>query len=62
MQQQGTATTRDGLVIASGYGLKIKVQRGHLVVHDGVGTRRQTRRFNRATSKLRRLVVLGHDG
>jgi CRISPR-associated endonuclease Cas1 len=62
MQQQGTATTRDGLVIASGYGLKIHVHRGHLVVHDGVGTRRETRRFNRATGGLRRLVVLGQDG
>lgn len=62
MQPQGTATARDGLIIASGYGLKINVQRGHLVVHDGAGTRRQTRRFSRATSGLRRLVVLGHDG
>lgn len=62
MHAQGTATPRNGLVIASGYGLKLYVDRGHLVIHDGVGTRRQTRRYNRATGGLRRLVVLGHDG
>ncbi len=62
MHAQATAPPRDGVVIASGYGLKIHVQAGHLVVHDGVGTRRQTRRYNRATGGVRRLVVLGHDG
>jgi CRISPR-associated endonuclease Cas1 len=38
------------------------VNRGHLVVHDGVGRQRRTVRLNRATSRLRRLVVLGHSG
>lgn len=52
----------DGIHVASGYGLKVYVERGHLVVHEGVGRRRETRRCNRATSGLKRLVVIGHSG
>jgi CRISPR/Cas system-associated endonuclease Cas1 len=48
--------------VVAGYGVKIYVERGHLVVHDGIGRNRETRRFNRATSKLDRLVVIGHTG
>jgi hypothetical protein len=50
------------MVIASGYGLKVYVAAGHLVVHQGIGRGRETLRFNRATSRLRRLVVTGHTG
>lgn len=53
---------RDSIVVAHGYGIKIYVHRGHLVIEDGVGRQRQTRRLNRATSKLKRLVVIGHTG
>jgi CRISPR-associated endonuclease Cas1 len=52
----------DRIYVASGYGLKLYVHRGHLVVQDGIGRQRRTARFNRATSRLRRLVVLGHSG
>lgn len=50
------------IYLADGYGLKIYVERGHLVVHDGIGSRRRTERFHRATSGLGRLVVIGHEG
>ena len=53
---------RNGLVVARGYGLKIYVHRKHLVVDDGIFATRQTRRFHRATSGLKRLVVIGHTG
>src|SRR4051812_36215393 len=36
MQSQATVT-RDGTLVAHGYGLKIYVDKGHLVVHDGIG-------------------------
>ncbi len=62
MQDHATSTARNGCVIASGYGLKIYVERGHLIVHDGIGADRQTRRYNRATSKLTRIIVLGQTG
>ena len=42
--------------------MKVYVERGHLVVHDGVGRNRETRRFHRATGDLKRLVVIGHTG
>lgn len=48
--------------VAAGYGVKVYVERGHLIVHDGVGRSRKTRRFNRATAKFDRLVVIGHTG
>ena len=50
------------ICVAAGYGLKIYVERGHLVVHQGIGRDRSTKRFNRATSRLTRLVVIGHTG
>lgn len=55
-------TLRGHIEVASGYGVKIHVERGHLIVHDGVGRSRATRRFNRAAAKFDRLVVIGHTG
>lgn len=45
-----------------GYGVKIFVERGHLVVEDGIADDRRQRRFHRATGGLKRLVVIGHSG
>lgn len=53
--------TANGVYVVGGYGIKITVQRGRLIVHDGVGANRRTARFNRI-SGLKRLVVLGHSG
>lgn len=61
MQSQATASP-GGIVVAHGYGLKVYVERGHLIVHDGIGRNRTTLRLNRATSRLSRLIVIGHTG
>lgn len=53
---------RDGVLVLSGYGLRIAVERGHLAVSDGIGDERRSERLHRATSGLTRLVVLGHSG
>ncbi len=53
---------KNGILVLSGYGLRITVERGHLLVSDGIGESRRTGRFHRATSGLTRLVVLGHSG
>ncbi len=53
---------RDGILVLSGYGLRIAVERGYLVVSDGIGQDRRSGRLHRATSGLKRLVVLGHSG
>jgi CRISPR-associated endonuclease Cas1 len=56
------AKAANGVVVAGGYGLKVRVWRGRLLVDDGVGPNRRSRLFHRATSGLKRLVVLGHTG
>src|SRR5439155_24260630 len=61
MQTNGSAPAK-GIVIASGFGLKIYVERGHLIVHDGIGRQRRTLRLSRAYSGLKRLIVIGHSG
>jgi CRISPR-associated endonuclease Cas1 len=62
MQHQATEPARERICVAHGYGLKIYVHRGHLVVEDGIFDERTTRRYNRATSRLKRLFVIGHTG
>jgi CRISPR-associated endonuclease Cas1 len=51
-----------GILVLSGYGLRVAVERGHLVVNDGIGHQRRGGRLHRATAGLKRLVVLGHSG
>ncbi len=53
---------RNGVCVADGWGLKVYVNRGHLIVEDGIGRSRRTRRYHKATSGLIRLVILGHSG
>ena len=53
---------RAGVFVASGYGIKISVRRGQLVIDDGVGRSRRTSQFSRATHGISRLVVIGSDG
>jgi CRISPR-associated endonuclease Cas1 len=51
-----------GICVADGMGVRIIVDRGALEVHDGMGQHRRTRRFDKATHGLRRLVVIGSTG
>ncbi len=67
MHAQGTSLTPQldpffGVVVADGYGIKIHVRHGQLVIDDGFGNERRHRTLARATSRLRRLVLLGHTG
>jgi CRISPR-associated endonuclease Cas1 len=43
-------------------GVRLTVDRGALVVHDGMGPHRRTRRFEKATHGLRRVVLIGTTG
>ena len=54
--------TVEPIAVAHGYGVRISVERGHLVVEDGICEERRSRRYSRATSRLQRLVVIGHTG
>lgn len=50
------------ILIADGFGLRITVSRGHLVVDDGLGRERRERRLTRSQRAVNRIVVLGHTG
>lgn len=49
-------------MVAGGYGLKVVVERGHLVVEDGICEERRRGSFAKAVPRLKRLVLLGHTG
>ncbi len=51
-----------GVLVASGYGLRIFIERGHLVVEDGAGLERRVQRFSKIGHGFERLIVLGHSG
>jgi CRISPR-associated endonuclease Cas1 len=51
-----------GVLSLFGYGIHISVDRGHLLVEDGIGRERRHFRFPRVEHGLRRLVVIGSDG
>jgi CRISPR-associated endonuclease Cas1 len=53
---------RNGILVLDGYGLRVSVERKHLAVADGICEERRAGRFSKATSSLKRLVVLGHTG
>jgi CRISPR-associated endonuclease Cas1 len=53
---------RQGVVTLFGYGTSVRVDRGHLILQDGIGADRRQARFPRVGHGLRRLVVIGADG
>ncbi len=55
-------TPQHGVVTLFGYGITVRVDHGHLIVEDGIGTARREARFPRVGHGLRRLVVIGSDG
>jgi CRISPR/Cas system-associated endonuclease Cas1 len=53
---------RHGVVTLYGYGVQARVDRGHLLLEDGIGVARRHARFGRIGHGLKRLVVIGSDG
>lgn len=51
-----------GVVTLHGYGISVRVERGHLILEDGIGSVRRHGRFPRVNHGLRRLIVIGSDG
>jgi len=67
MHQQATemfasGAVREGICVVDGYGLRVAVERRHLVIADGIGRARRVRRFARGDRSLRRVVVIGNSG
>src|SRR5213593_4725370 len=61
-QSHNSLKPRHGVVTLCGYGIQVRVDRGHLLVDDGIGADRRQARFPRVGHGLRRLVVIGADG
>jgi CRISPR-associated endonuclease Cas1 len=53
---------RSGVLTLSGYGIKVRMQCGHLEIEDGIGPERRKVRLARVGHGLKRLVVIGSDG
>src|SRR5690349_13897292 len=53
---------RFGVVVLFGFGIQVKVERGHLILEDGIGDDRRQARLPRVGHGLKRLVVIGADG
>ena len=55
-------TSLAGVCVVDGMGARLSVERGALVVSDGMGEHRRERRFDKATHGLRRVVLLASTG
>jgi CRISPR-associated protein Cas1 len=55
-------SARNGVITLFGYGIQIRVERGHLILKDGAGQDRREGRFARVNHGIRRIVVIGNDG
>ena len=53
---------RHGTVTLYGYDIRVRVDRGHLILEDGIGGERRYARLPRVAHGLRRLVVIGAHG
>jgi CRISPR-associated endonuclease Cas1 len=61
-QSHNSVPSRQGVVTLYGYGIQVRVDRGHLVMEDGIGPDRRQFRLARVGHGLNRLVVIGSDG
>jgi CRISPR-associated protein Cas1 len=55
-------TPRHGVLTLFGYGIQVRVDRGHLLIEDGIGEDRRKIRLPRVSHGLKRLVCIGADG
>jgi CRISPR-associated endonuclease Cas1 len=53
---------KSGVLVLTGFGIRVQVRAGHLVAHDGIADERRTIRLPRVGHGLRRLALIGSDG
>jgi len=53
---------KSGVLILTGFGIKVRMQSGHLEIEDGVGIERRKIRLARVGHGLKRLVCISEDG
>lgn len=54
--------SRSGVLTLTGFGIKVRMQAGHLEIEDGIGPERRKIRLARVGHRLHRLVMIGSDG
>jgi CRISPR-associated endonuclease Cas1 len=54
--------SKSGVLTIHGYGVRVRMQSGHLEIEDGIGPERRTIRLARVDHHLRRLVCISEDG
>jgi len=54
--------SKSGVLTIHGYGVRIRMQSGHLEIEDGIGPERRTIRLARVGHGLKRLVCISEDG
>ena len=53
---------KSGVLVLTGFGIRVQVSAGHLLAHDGIADERRTIRLPRVGHGLCRLVIIGSDG
>jgi CRISPR-associated endonuclease Cas1 len=53
---------KSGVLTLSGFGIKVRMQCGHLEIEDGFGPERRRIRLARVGHGLKRLIIIGSDG
>jgi CRISPR-associated endonuclease Cas1 len=61
-QSHNSVEPRHGVVTLFGYGIQVRVDRGHLLFEDGIAANRRQARLPRVGHGLQRLIVIGSDG
>lgn len=58
----GRDAVSSAVLVLDGYGLRVSVDRGHLLLADGLGAHRRQRRLPRADRTVRCIVIVGQTG
>jgi CRISPR-associated endonuclease Cas1 len=61
-KSHNSVAPKSGVIVLYGYGTQVRVDRGHLVINDGIGLDRRSFRLPRVGHGLSRLVAIGSDG
>jgi CRISPR-associated endonuclease Cas1 len=61
-QSHNSLIPRHGVLTLFGYGIHVGINRGHLLIEDGIASDRRQARFPKVGHNLTRLVVIGSDG
>jgi len=56
------AGPEESVLVLHGYGIRLALERGHLLIEDGIADRRRVRRLSRIDRQVKRIAIIGHAG